>query len=492
MMTTAVDMVSELNIETLKNESIWQYFIEITQIPRPTFHEEKIKAYLLEWAKNNNFKTKIDQADNIAIYVPATKGYESHKPVVLQAHKDMVCEKNEEVTFDFLNDSLQLEIVDGWLKAKGTTLGADNGIGIAAAMAAATDKDIKRPALEILITASEERGLIGANNLSKDLLTANTMINLDTESWGDIYVGCAGSQSATMIFKNEIIEQSPSLQSIEIIVNGLKGGHSGLDIDKPRINAAKFMSMMLDNLDQNHSYNINEIKAGNLPNAIPREAKAIISCQVEDIAQIKEALTHYYHNWFAIYQKNEPNFALTIKEVTMAKTAFNDDLKSRLLNVLTSIHSGVLAMSPAMPNLVESSNNVSSIKLKDDDIVITIYTRSDNNLAINNFMQSVKRIAAQNNAIFNKSQLSPGWKPDMSSNVLKIAKDSYFSLYSKEANIKAIHAGLECGAIVDKYPHMDMVSIGPSIEGAHSPDEKVKINTVSEFYQLLKAMLERL
>ncbi|WP_440683602.1 beta-Ala-His dipeptidase [Cysteiniphilum halobium] len=492
MMTTAVEMADELNIETLKNQPIWQYFIEITKIPRPTFHEEKIKAYLLNWAEKNNFKTKIDQADNIVIYVPATKGYESHKPLVLQAHKDMVCEKNEEVTFDFLNDSLQLEIVDGWLKAKGTTLGADNGIGIAAAMAAATDKVIKRPALEILITASEERGLIGANNLSKDLLTTNTMINLDTESWGDIYVGCAGSQSATMTFKNETIEQSPSLQSIEIIVNGLKGGHSGLDIDKPRINAAKFMSMMLDNLDQKHSYNINEIKAGNLPNAIPREAKAIISCQVKDIAQIKEALTHYYHNWFAIYQKNEPNFALTIKEVTTAKTAFNDELKHRLLNVLTSIHSGVLTMSPAMPNLVESSNNLSSIKLKDGDIVVTVYTRSDNSLAINSFMQSIKRIAMQNNAIFDKSQLSPGWKPDMSSKVLKIAKESYFSLYGKEANIKAIHAGLECGAIAHKYPNMDMVSIGPTIEAAHSPDEKVKVDTVSEFYQLLKAILERL
>ncbi|WP_440617536.1 beta-Ala-His dipeptidase [Cysteiniphilum sp. 6C5] len=491
-MTAAVDMVNELNIETLKNESIWQYFIEITQIPRPTFHEEKIKAYLLAWAEKNSFKTKIDQADNIVIYVPATKGYESHKSVVLQAHKDMVCEKNEDVIFDFLKDGLKLEIIDGWLKAKGTTLGADNGIGIAAAMAAATDKEIKRPALEILITASEERGLIGANNLSKDLLTANTMINLDTESWGDIYVGCAGSQSATMRFKNETIEQPSSLQSIEIIINGLKGGHSGLDIDKPRINAAKFMSMMLDDLDQNYSYNINEIKAGNLPNAIPREAKAIISSQVEDIPQIKEALSNYYDNWYAIYQKNEPNFTLTINEVTTAKTAFNNDLKHRLLNVLTSIHSGVLAMSPAMPNLVESSNNLSSIKLKDNDIVITVYTRSDNNLAINNFMQSIKRIATQNNAIFDKSQLSPGWKPDMSSNVLKIAKESYFALYSKEANIKAIHAGLECGAIVDKYPHMDMVSIGPTIEGAHSPDEKVKIDTVSEFYQLLKAMLERL
>ncbi len=491
-MNEPLAIVETINLEILKREKIWQYFIAISQIPRPTFHEEKIKAYLLNWASDHRFATKIDQADNIVIYVPAAKGYESHPAVVLQAHKDMVCEKNEAVDFNFFEDSLQLEIQDGWLKAKGTTLGADNGIGIAAAMAAATEENIKRPRLEILITASEERGLIGANNLSRDLLTAKTMINLDTESWGDIYVGCAGSQSATIKLNKEQQPQNQSLKSIEIIVNGLKGGHSGLDINKPRINAAKFLGLLLSDLDQRHQFLINDISAGNLPNAIPRESRTIISCSNDLEIKIKEALQNYFQTWLAIYQKSEPNFALHIKEINHQNLSFTKSAKDSLLNLLSAIHTGVLSMSSAMPNLVETSNNLSSVKITEDQIIITLYTRSDNNLGIYAFMQGIERSAALNNATFEKSLLSPGWKPDMNSKVLQIAKESYFSLWGREANIKAIHAGLECGAIVDKYPLMDMVSIGPTIEGAHSPNERVEIATVSNFYKLLKLMLEKL
>ena len=491
-MTEQLEIMQKISIDSLKKEKIWQYFIEISQIPRPTFHEEKIKIYLLNWATKHEFTFKTDNADNLVIYVPASKTYESHPAIVLQAHKDMVCEKNTEVDFDFLTDSLQLEICDGWLKAKGTTLGADNGIGIAAAMAVATDKSIQRPALEILITASEERGLIGANNLNGELLTACTMINLDTESWGDIYVGCAGSQSGIIKFINQQTSQDQSLNSLEISINGLKGGHSGLDIDKPRINAVKFLGLLLSDLAQKHSFSISEISGGNLPNAIPREASAIISFEPQAMDKIQLGLQAYFQTWQNIHLMNEPNFALHLKEVATPTLCITDIVRENLLNLLTSIHTGVLSMSSAMPNLVESSNNLSSIKIKEDQIIITIYTRSDNCLGINTFMQGVERNAKQNNATFEKSPLSPGWKPDMSSKVLKVARESYFYLYQQPANIKAIHAGLECGAIVAKYPKMDMVSIGPTIECAHSPDEKVEISTVSDFYQLLKTMLQRL
>ncbi|WP_116964847.1 beta-Ala-His dipeptidase [Fastidiosibacter lacustris] len=491
-MTEQLEMIQKMDLKALKSEKIWQYFIEITQIPRPTFHEEKIKAYLLNWAVEQGFSYKLDDADNIVIFVPASKGYESHPTVVLQVHKDMVCEKNADIEFDFLNDSLQLELCNGWLKAKGTTLGADNGLGIAAAMAVSTEKNIKRPALELLITASEERGLVGANNLSKDILTAKTMINLDTESWGDIYVGCAGSQSAKLTFALDEVTQSEEFISFELIISGLKGGHSGLDIDKPRINAAKFLSLLLNDLDQAIEFNISHIDAGNLPNAIPREAKAVISCQPQDEIKFKTRVNNYFQLWKAIYQKSEPNFNLQIKATTRQKSCFSFVLKDKLINLLSVIHSGVLAMSSAMSNLVESSNNLSSIKLKDNKLIITIYARSDNNLGISTFMQGIERNAKQNGADFEKSQLSPGWKPDMSSRILEIAKESYFALCQQQASIKAIHAGLECGAIADKYPQMDMVSIGPTIKDAHSPDEKVDISTVSDFYQLLKNMLERL
>ncbi|WP_119344975.1 beta-Ala-His dipeptidase [Facilibium subflavum] len=488
-----LDTFMSPTFDSLKTEKIWQYFLEITQVPRPTFHEEKIKAYLLDWADKHGFDHQIDTADNIVIKVPASKGYEAHATVVLQAHKDMVCEKNEDVEFDFKNDPLKLKIEDGWLKADGTTLGADNGLGIAAAMAIATDKNAKHPPLEILITASEERGLIGANNLSPTLLSGQTMINLDTESWGDIYVGCAGSQSGKLIFDLSYDDQiADDLTSIEIKVHGLKGGHSGLDIDKPRINAAKFLSLLLCDAQQHVAFNVNNINAGNLPNAIPREALAIISCNKDEKAKLVSVLQAYYQQWYDIYQAHEPGFRLDMLDKETQNKKLTETLKDNLLNILSTIHSGVLTMSAAMSELVETSNNLSSIKIKDQNLIVTIYTRSDNNLGISSFMQGVERNAKTNNAQLQKSPLSPGWKPDMGSRVLSIAKESYKALYQKDANIKAIHAGLECGAIYDKYPKMDMVSIGPTIENAHSPDEKAEIYSVGEFYQLLKYMLEKL
>ena len=490
-MSEISSMMHNISFDQLKTEKIWQYFLEITQVPRPTFHEEKIKTYLLNWAQIHNFSSSMDEADNIVIKVPASPGYETKPSVVLQAHKDMVCEKNEGIDFDFLTQGLQLEIVDGWLKAKGTTLGADNGIGIAAAMAIATDNSAKHPEIEILITASEERGLIGANNLSNKLLSADTLINLDTESWGDVYVGCAGSQSGEIILNLEKQAQQ-NKASFQIKVHSLKGGHSGLDIDKPRINAARFLSLALSNLQKNISFSLNTIHAGNLPNAIPRESSAIISCDHKDTEQLIATLQAYYQQWYKIYQDHEPHFTCDIEPCAEQTTCYCNELSTKILNFGTLIHAGVLAMSSAMANLVESSNNLSSMKEKDKQMVITIYTRSDNNLGVTTFMQGIEHLCQLNDAILRKSPISPGWKPDMNSRVLKIAQQSYQTLYAQPATIKAIHAGLECGAILDKYPHMDMVSIGPSITGAHSPDEKVKIDTVSEFYQLLKHMLASL
>ena len=494
----AITETINTNVKKLMNEKIWQYFVEITQIPRPTFHEKKIKLYLLSWAQKNDFKVVLDKADNIVIHVPASKGFESHQVVALQAHRDMVCEKHKEVNFDFIEDALQLKIQGKWLKATGTTLGADNGIGIAAAMAIASDLNIKRPALEILITASEERGLIGANNLSKNLLNAKKMINLDTESWGDIYVGCAGSQFATIELETPLMEQQENSKSnkkiqksIEIVINGLKGGHSGLDIDKSRVNAAKFMGSLLIFLNQNYQYNLSELEAGNLPNAIPREARAVISCEKDNLEILKLNIKNYFNEWYNVYQQYEPDFSLNINEVR-ATSVFSNSVKLNLLNLLSGIHSGVLAMSSIMPNLVESSNNLSSIKLENGKIVLTIYTRSDNDLAIRVFMEAMQHLAVHNQAKFRVSELSPGWKPNMNSELLKIAKDSYVHLYKSEACVKAIHAGLECGAIINKYPCMDVISIGPSIEGAHSPNEKVEIETVEKFYYFLKEIVERL
>ncbi|MFZ9035361.1 MAG: aminoacyl-histidine dipeptidase [Francisellaceae bacterium] len=481
-----------LTLNHLKTELIWRYFLEITQIPRPSFHEQKIKAYLLNWANQQGFDHEVDAADNIVIFVPASEGYETHNPVVLQAHKDMVCEKNADVDFDFLTQGLDVSIEDGWLKANGTTLGADNGLGIAAAMAVATDSSVDHPPLEILVTATEERGLIGANNLSDKLLSGKTMINLDTESWGDIYIGCAGSRSAKITLPFTRVTNTKST-TVSIKIHGLKGGHSGLDIHQPRINSAKFLGLMLNELNQKFDFLINDINAGNLPNAIPREAHILLSIDKENESKLMAEINDYYQRWFKEYQRFEPHFKVDVNIAKTSDSALDKNTQNTLITFINAIHSGVLSMSPSMPNLVETSNNLSSIKHKDNQLIITIYTRSDNALGIDNFLAGIKNLADNHDdAGIEISPLSPGWKPDIHSKILTIAEESHEKLYGKKANIKAIHAGLECGAIAAKYPGMDMVSIGPTIENAHSPDEAAKIDTVAPFYRLLCHMLAKL
>lgn len=478
------------HLDELRKSPVWKYFLEITQVPRPTFHEEKIKAYLLNWADQNNFTYQLDDADNIVIQVPASKGFEDRPVLALQAHKDMVCEKNNDVTFDFLTQGLNLKIDGEWLKAEGTTLGADNGMGIAVAMAIATDA--QHPALEILITASEERGLVGANNLSPHLLTAKRLINLDTEDWGEVFIGCAGSINSKLSVDLETQTPDTKPIALKLDIKGLQGGHSGCDIHLNRLNAIKVLGHTLNQLSQSYHYTLAFFTGGNLPNAIPREATATILIAPNDQDCVEQTLQSLIHEYQQAYKDAEPLLALESEVIDLPAQVYTNTTAEKLMNLVLTIPSGVLEMNASMPGLVKTSNNLASIKHQDNQIIVTAYTRSDNDLCILQFVQSLQRLSDITNVTLQSSKLSPGWQPNPNSDLLRKVCETYQNHLGKTPEIKAIHAGLECGAIYKKYPEMDMVSIGPTIRGAHSPDERVLIPSVNEFYTVVKNIIKAL
>lgn len=474
--------------EHLATSPIWKYFLEITQIPRPTFHEEKIKAYLLNWAAQNQFDYNIDEADNIVIKVPATKGYQDRPTLALQAHKDMVCEKNDDISFDFLTQGLNLKIDGDWLKAEGTTLGADNGIGMALAMAIATDAE--HPPLEILITASEERGLVGANNLSAELLTAKRMINLDTEEWGEIFIGCAGSINNKLTLALESQPSNHQLTPLKVAIKGLLGGHSGCDIHLNRLNAIKLLAHSLNDLNKAYDYDLALLNGGNLPNAIPREAHATILVKPQEQEAIIKHLKGFIQQYQNTYRDAEPHFNIDISTTARPQDCYTCATSKRLIDLLMAIPSGVIEMNASMPGLVKTSNNLASVKHLDDKIVVTAYTRSDSDLCVLQFVETLDRLAKLTQATRESSKLSPGWQPNPQSELLALVTSIYEKQLGKTPEVKAIHAGLECGAIFKKYPQMDIVSIGPTIRGAHSPDERVLISSVDAFFKVVKEIIK--
>lgn len=461
----------------LEPKKVFEFFAEILQIPRPSKKEDKIIEYLLKWGNDRKLDTQRDEIGNVLIRKPATKGLEAKPWVCLQSHMDMVCEKNSDKVFDFEKDSIETYIEDGWLKAKGTTLGADDGIGMAMALAILDSDDIEHGNIECLFTVDEETGLSGAEALGEDFLNSRILINLDSEDEGELFIGCAGGKDTMGKLPYEL-EQSPEGKAYKISVFGGKGGHSGDDINKGLANANKVLNRILWTLNDALVYALASFEGGNLRNAIAREANAVVVVDQENAKEMIEMVKKYNDDIRFEFRSSEPNLGVKIEEVECPKEVIDPMTQEDLLNVLYAIPHGVLAMSREIPNFVETSTNLASVKMVDNCFVIATSQRSS--------IETAKDAACDRNeaclrlvgADVTHGDGYPGWVPNPQSKILKIAEQSYEKLFGKKPIVRAIHAGLECGLIGEKYKGMDMISFGPTLRGVHSPDEKLEIKTV--------------
>lgn len=475
-----------------KPARVWHYFGEIMQIPRPSKHEERISAYLVEWGRAHGLETKSDRLGNVLIRKPASKGYEQSAGVCLQAHMDMVCEKNSDKKFDFMADAIQ-PVLDGeWLTADGTTLGADDGIGVATILAILEDDTLQHPALEALITVDEETGLTGAAGLSRSWLKSEILLNFDDEDEGEYCIGCAGGIDTTVELDYKMVTAPRGHRAFRLRVSGLKGGHSGDDINRGRGCAIKLLNRMLWTATYQYSARMASIDGGNLRNAIAREAEAVLTVPEADVRAFKTMVTRMGKALQFEFRSTEPDLKIALTEVDAPRQVIDVDTQTRLVNVLYACAHGVLAMSREIENFVETSTNLASVKMKDGTLHIATSQRSS--------VESAKLAAAQKieatfrlaGARVSHSDGYPGWTPNPDSRVLKVGVDVYKKMYGREPVVRAIHAGLECGLIGEKYPKMDMISYGPTLRGVHSPDERIEIKTVEMFWNQTLEILRRL
>lgn len=478
-----------MTIRDLQPKLIWEIFDEITAVPRPSKHEEKIIEYLLDFAKRYNLEAERDQIGNVVIRKAATAGYEGVPTVILQSHMDMVCEKNSDTVHDFMTEPIRTKIEDGWVKAEGTTLGADCGIGMAAALAVLIDPTVEHGAIEALFTVDEETGLTGAFNLGEGMLTGKYLINLDSEDEGEIFIGCAGGVDTLGYFDYQTEKLPAGYEYYRIGVSGLKGGHSGDDIDKGLGNANKILAHFLYDAER-FGIRLGMFDGGNLRNAIPREAYAVVAVPEHTALIFETSLANYVSAVKALYAATEPNLKITLAQAA-EQPVIDEDTQSSLLAAIVGLPNGVLAMSQTMKGLVETSTNTASVKFVDGKIVVTTSQRSSVEIAKKNAMHSVEAVLALSGATVEHSDGYPGWTPNPNSSLLAWSIDSYKSLFGAEPKVRAIHAGLECGLFLEKYPHLEMVSFGPTLRGVHSPDERLEIATVDKFWRLLLDVLKR-
>ena len=482
-----------MEIKELKPELIWKYFDEITKIPRPSKKEEKIRAYLIDFANKNNLPYKEDQAGNILISKPATKGFENHKTVVLQSHMDMVCEKNNDTAHDFDNDPIQTYIDGDWVKAKGTTLGGDNGIGMAAELAVLVDSTIEHGPVECLFTVDEETGLTGAFALEEGFFTAKTLLNLDSEDEAEVFIGCAGGIDTTSVFTYKSAMAPENYIYCQITVKNLRGGHSGGDIHLGLGNANKILNRFLWQTSRQMDMVLCHFDGGNLRNAIPREATAIIGVPSSKKETLRVDLNLYTAEIEAELAGVEPNVELVLESVDSPTVVIDRQTTANLLNALYACPHGVIKMSNDMPGLVETSTNLASVKMKEENkIVVATSQRSSVESEKYDIANTVESVFLLAGAEVSHGDGYPGWKPNMNSEVMKVAIKTYEDLYGVTPAFKAIHAGLECGLFLKKYPGLDMISFGPTMQGVHSPDEKLYIPAVEKFYNHLIAILKNI
>ena len=481
-------------ISKLSPQAVWEIFDQITRVPRPSKKEGQIIRFLENFATEHHLEHKTDQTGNVVIRRPASPSMQGRPVVVLQSHMDMVCEKNSDVVFDFEKDPIQPQITpDGWVKATGTTLGADDGIGMAAALALLIAQDIELPALEALFTVDEETGLTGAFNLGQGMLTGRYLINLDSEDEGELFIGCAGGIDTVARFPYRTEESAKNLAFFRVDITGLTGGHSGDDIEKGRANSNKLLTRLLWRGAKEVQLRLCKFDGGNLRNAIPREAHAVFGVPVPMVKAFFELYEAFVAEAHEEYRLTEPNLDIAVCEMPYQTETLDAASQRGLLYALQGVPNGVLAMSQAMPGLVETSTNLASVKFKEQGTIEVVSSqRSSLDGARFNAAATVESVFELGGGKVIHSDGYPGWNPNPDSHILDVTRQCYQKLFGQEPRVRAIHAGLECGLFLQKYPDLQMVSFGPTLRGVHSPDERLEIVTVEKFWKLLREVVVNL
>lgn len=470
---------------------LWEQFYQITQIPRPSKKEELFRDYLLKLAKDNHLESKVDDTGNVVIYVPGSPGKENNESVIIQNHMDMVTDHAPGVQIDFSKDPIKTFSENGWLKAKGTTLGADNGIGCAAALAVITDPDIIHPPLELLFTTDEETGLNGAWGVEKDFFQSKKMINLDTEEWGSLYIGCAGGIDYEINGQFNSCK-SKFAKSYKIEISGLSGGHSGIDIHLGRGNAIKLLQSFLTELRADYPFEIAELRSGRAHNIIPRESFAILYCEAE-LAVIEEKLNTFLEKQKSYLNKEDQGIKGFITKNTIDLEIINEEDSLKFLNYMTLFPHGAHGFDLEADELLTAiSNNLAMIILKSGMVYSLTSLRFFDRNEIVSIEQQLLSLGSSFNFKVTKESEYPSWKPARQSDLLNLVANVYEKEFGTSAEVKAIHAGLECGILRDKIGDVDVISFGPTIMGAHSPDERIEIDTVKSFWKLFTSVLKEL
>ena len=475
-------------------KAVWKHFHELNLIPRPSGQKEAISEFLVNYGRSLGLETLTDKIGNVLIRKPASPGMENHPGVILQGHMDMVPQKNSDVAFDFAKNPIRAYVEDNkeWVTADGTTLGADNGIGVAVAMAILADKSIVHPPLEAFFTVDEETGMYGAFALEGGFLQGQYLLNLDSETEGELYVGCAGGVDTTATFDYIPTEVEEGDIALQIDLKGCKGGHSGCDIHLQRANAIKLLFRFLKVAVAEYEARLVKVEGGSLRNAIPREATAVITIPKESKEDLQQLVDDYEDLFIREFDGVEDNLSLTMKEVECPEVELREDVQDFLIHAITLCPHGVYRRLDAMPDIVETSNNLAMIATTDKDIKVFCLTRSSVESRKEELKQIIHSAFALAGADVQFSGSYPGWKPNLRSNLLAVMKDVYNKTFGNEPRVLIIHAGLECGIIGRNYPKMEMISFGPTIEHPHSPDERVNIATVQKLYQYVLAVLRSL
>jgi len=478
-----------LEVANAKPVEVWKNFVLLNEVPRPSKKEERVIEFLKSFARKNNLLFQQDEIGNLVIIKEATQNMKDCETVVLQSHVDMVHEKNNEVEFDFLNSGIKMYVEGDWVKADGTTLGADNGLGVAAIMAVLESKEISHPKVEALFTVDEETGMTGALNLSNTILSGKILLNLDTEEDDEICIGCAGGIDITMKRSYNLINSTNDEVCVELLLNGLTGGHSGAEIHKGLGNSNKIIFEIINEINNHFKISICSVDGGGLRNAIPRESTAIISFSKDNFELFEEIIKKSLDMYKKRFQLTDSDLNLEFKLLGNGLKQLSREDSNELIKAINKCPNGVFEMSKSIEGLVETSNNLANIKLVNGELKIMCLTRSSSEESKNKLSKIISNIFENISCSCTFSGGYPGWEPNINSKTLREVKNSYIKLFSSEPKVNVIHAGLECGIIGSHYPEMDMISFGPTILGAHSPDEKASISSTQKFWTFFTEVL---
>lgn len=479
-------------IKQLEPKALWNNFYKLTQIPRPSKHEQEVAEFIKNFGQELNLETQQDEAGNILVRKPATKGMEDRKTVILQGHVDMVPQKNNDVDHDFTTDPIEAYVNGEFVTAKGTTLGADNGMGVAAGLTILESKDITHGPLEVLFTMDEETGMTGVFGLKKDFLKGDILINMDSEDEGELYIGCAGGMDTMAEFNYEKTDIPNDVKAYEVIAKGLKGGHTGLDIHLGRANAIKIINRCIWDATRKFGVKLATFNSGDVRNAIPREGSAVVVVPNDKTSDFEKYVKEYNDLVKNEYRAVDPDSEIYVQPADMPKEIMDDKSQNSVLNAIYGIPNGVISWLPDMPEVVETSTSTGIIKTEDGKVSVVSLQRSSVDTRKEDLGNMIRAIFEEAGAKVEHHGSYPGWNPDVNSPILATMKEVYNKNFGKVPEVKVIHAGLECGLIKAFYPNLDAISFGPSISFPHSPDEKVNIETVNKFWKFLKHTLENI